>query len=281
MSASCASRSTRLKNRSLRLSLSRPSSSNARWRSADAGTAASPCTMAAAVRRTRSKASSLVRRSPERPMLSSGAWGLGLGAWAAAGGLATALSPVLGASRCAGCEPVTSRSRRSSPRPRPRPPRRPRRPRSSRSPLDAAPPCEGAAVGWLPGARGDGIPAVPARADCSVGATSSCPFSSFVTLMRPCSAASWQNFENFDLPRFFSSNDGVDVLHDLLEAVGAHDVAVLDHAIDGFDDELPRIPLHDFFLALLHEAGERVVAVVLVAVHARAGRSTTHECRRR
>jgi hypothetical protein len=60
---------------------------------------------------------------------------------------------------------------------------------------------------------------------------------------------------------------GVDVLHHLLEAVGAHDVAVLLHATDGLDHELPRVPLLHVFLARLHEAGEGVVAVVLVAVH--------------
>src|SRR2546423_4486004 len=59
---------------------------------------------------------------------------------------------------------------------------------------------------------------------------------------------------------------GVDRLHYLLEAIGAHHVAVPLHAIDRFGDELPRIFLDDFFLARLHEAGEGVVAVVLVAV---------------
>ena len=38
------------------------------------------------------------------------------------------------------------------------------------------------------------------------GATSSWPFSSLVTTSSPFCAASWQNFENFEMPRFFSSN---------------------------------------------------------------------------
>src|SRR6185295_18786952 len=61
----------------------------------------------------------------------------------------------------------------------------------------------------------------------------------------------------------------VDLLHDLLEAIGAHDVAVALHAADRLGDELPRIPLlrRLFLLGVLHEAGEGVVAVVLVAVH--------------
>ena len=59
----------------------------------------------------------------------------------------------------------------------------------------------------------------------------------------------------------------VDLLHDLLEAVGAHDVAVLGHAVDRLGDQLPGIVLlRRGFLARLHEAGKRVVAVVLVAV---------------
>jgi hypothetical protein len=59
---------------------------------------------------------------------------------------------------------------------------------------------------------------------------------------------------------------GVDLLHDLLEAVGAHHVAVLLHALmasvtssHGSHFLVPRV-------LGLHEAGERVVRVVLVAV---------------
>ena len=60
---------------------------------------------------------------------------------------------------------------------------------------------------------------------------------------------------------------GVDVLHDLLEPIGAHHVAVLLHPTDGFDDQLPGVPLLHIFFALLDQAGERIVAVVLIAVH--------------
>src|SRR5688572_29220644 len=59
----------------------------------------------------------------------------------------------------------------------------------------------------------------------------------------------------------------VDLLHDLLQAIGAHHVAVLRHPLDRLAHELPRVVLHDLFLARLHEPGERVVAVVLIAVH--------------
>ena len=41
----------------------------------------------------------------------------------------------------------------------------------------------------------------------------------------------------------------VDLLHDLLEAIGAHHVAVPLHALDRLGDELPRIVLHDFLVA--------------------------------
>jgi hypothetical protein len=61
----------------------------------------------------------------------------------------------------------------------------------------------------------------------------------------------------------------VDILHDLLEAIGAHHVSGALHTVDRLGDQLPRIPLlrRLFLLGVLHEAGERVVAVVLVAVH--------------
>ena len=57
-----------MKFRSLRLSLSRPSSSKARLRATEARTDPSPDTSEATARRTRSNASSRVSRSPERPM---------------------------------------------------------------------------------------------------------------------------------------------------------------------------------------------------------------------
>src|SRR5450759_1850097 len=59
----------------------------------------------------------------------------------------------------------------------------------------------------------------------------------------------------------------VDLLHHLFESVGAHHVAVALHLSDGFGDELPRVLLHCFLFAAPDQAGERVIAVVLVAVH--------------
>src|SRR5665213_490292 len=58
----------------------------------------------------------------------------------------------------------------------------------------------------------------------------------------------------------------VDLLHDLLEAVGAHYVAVALHALHRFTRELPRVPLGDVFLTGVDQSGECVVAVVLVAI---------------
>jgi len=59
----------------------------------------------------------------------------------------------------------------------------------------------------------------------------------------------------------------VDLDHHLLQAVGAHHVAVALHPPNGLGDELPRIPLLLLRLVTrLHETGERVVGVVLVAV---------------
>src|ERR1700681_3887614 len=67
-------------------------------------------------------------------------------------------------------------------------------------------------------------------------------------------------------PEILLVEGAVDLLHHLLEAVGAHYIAVPLHARDGLGDELPRIALDDFFLARLHQSREGVVAVVLVAV---------------
>ena len=58
----------------------------------------------------------------------------------------------------------------------------------------------------------------------------------------------------------------VDLLHYLLEAISAHHVAVALHSLHGFARKLPRVPLGNVFLASVDQAGERVVAVVLVAV---------------
>ena len=59
----------------------------------------------------------------------------------------------------------------------------------------------------------------------------------------------------------------VDFLHDLLESIGAHNVAVTFHARYGFLHELPRIPARRFVIARLGQSGEGVVRVILVAVH--------------
>ena len=59
----------------------------------------------------------------------------------------------------------------------------------------------------------------------------------------------------------------VDVLHDLLEAIGAHDVAIAHHAGERLGDELPRVALDRLLVAGLHQAGERIVTVVFVAIH--------------
>src|SRR5687768_918979 len=59
----------------------------------------------------------------------------------------------------------------------------------------------------------------------------------------------------------------VELLHDLLEPVGAHHIPIALHALDGLGHELPRVFLDEFLLARLHQTGQRIVAVVLVAVH--------------
>src|SRR5260221_5305480 len=59
---------------------------------------------------------------------------------------------------------------------------------------------------------------------------------------------------------------GIDLLHDLLQAIGAHDVVVGRHLLDRLDDQLPGIAPHVLHFALLGEAGELIVGVVLVAV---------------
>src|SRR5207245_117654 len=59
---------------------------------------------------------------------------------------------------------------------------------------------------------------------------------------------------------------GVDLLHNLLQAVGAHDVIVRRHLLHRFDDQLPGIAAHIRDVALLGESGELVVRVVLVAI---------------
>src|SRR6266545_3420849 len=58
----------------------------------------------------------------------------------------------------------------------------------------------------------------------------------------------------------------VDLLHHLLQSVGAHDVVVCGHLLHRLDDQLPRIALDVFDIARLGEAGQLVVGVILVAV---------------
>ncbi|MBK9550269.1 MAG: hypothetical protein IPO52_14475 [Gemmatimonadetes bacterium] len=58
----------------------------------------------------------------------------------------------------------------------------------------------------------------------------------------------------------------VDLLHDLLEAIGAHDVALRRHLLHGLDHELPRIALRRRGVALLGQAREVGVREVLVAI---------------
>ena len=74
---------------------------------------------------------------------------------------------------------------------------------------------------------------------------------------------------------------GVDLLHHLLEAVGAHDVAVAGHLRNRLARELPRIALDRRRVHLLREAGELVVGVVLVAVLDQQVARRSRECRRR
>src|SRR5688572_10321268 len=59
----------------------------------------------------------------------------------------------------------------------------------------------------------------------------------------------------------------VDLLHHLLQAIRAHYIAIALHSLHRFGDELPWIVLHHLVFSTLHEAGESVVRVVLVAVH--------------
>src|SRR5207248_10735612 len=57
------------------------------------------------------------------------------------------------------------------------------------------------------------------------------------------------------------------ILHDLLETIGAHDIAVALHPRHRLTHELPRIELASrLLLGRFDEASESIVAVVLVAV---------------
>src|SRR5207247_1206360 len=58
----------------------------------------------------------------------------------------------------------------------------------------------------------------------------------------------------------------VDLLHHLLQAVGAHHVVVRRHLFHRLDHQLPGIVAHVRDVALFGESGELVVGVVLVAV---------------
>ena len=59
----------------------------------------------------------------------------------------------------------------------------------------------------------------------------------------------------------------IDFLHDLLQTIGAHHVAVALHAVHRFGDQLPRIPPGALVVARFGETGQRVVRVILVAIH--------------
>ena len=231
-SLSCASLRMRGKFRSLRLSLSWPSTSRALVRTTLARTAASPEVRAATVRRRRSNASSRVRRSPVAPIGSAGA-GCGgrsgrgprsgraervggvtagtanasapstgaLGA-AAATGDGTPASIAIAASPSSGSSPGRSvRGRSSRSRPRPRRPRRPRLP-TALSPAASA----GASVRAASSAAA--FSAARASPFAPLGRPiSSWPFSSFVAERRPRCTASCTKRENFAIPRSFSSNE--------------------------------------------------------------------------
>src|SRR6266700_7169831 len=58
----------------------------------------------------------------------------------------------------------------------------------------------------------------------------------------------------------------IDLLHDLLQAVGPHHVAMRGHLLHGLDHQLPGIVPLVRDVALFREAGQLVVGVVLVAV---------------
>ncbi len=58
----------------------------------------------------------------------------------------------------------------------------------------------------------------------------------------------------------------IDLLHDLLQAVGPHHVAMRRHLLHGLDHQVPGIVPRVRHVALFREAGQLVVGVVLVAV---------------
>src|SRR5204863_8508104 len=58
----------------------------------------------------------------------------------------------------------------------------------------------------------------------------------------------------------------IDLLHDLLQAVGPHHVAMRGHLLHGLDHQLPGIVPLVRDVTLFREAGQLVVGVVLVAV---------------
>ena len=222
-SPSCASLRMRGKLRSLRLSLSRPSSSRAFARRSPARTDSSPVVSAATERRTRSYASSRVRRSPLAPICSaesarsargvtSGRGGRGARPRGRAGSAGVAVSIESGmpsgavadtaaSSLAAGASAPATRGRSSRSRPRPRRPRRLRPP----SRLASA-----AATGSVPRADSSAAAVSASRASpmAPLGRPiSSCPFSSLVAESRPRCTASCTKRENFAMPRSFSSNE--------------------------------------------------------------------------
>jgi hypothetical protein len=59
---------------------------------------------------------------------------------------------------------------------------------------------------------------------------------------------------------------GVDLLHDLFQAVGPHHVPIAGHLGHGLARQLPRVALSGWGIDFLGEAGQVVIGVVLVAV---------------
>ncbi len=192
----------RWNNRSASDSESRPSSlcAVARTSFARADISELPFAIACIARRTRSNASSRVRRSPcisAAAAAASGAWE-GADATAAAGtsdvaACGATASPGADSSPSAGAAVGAAAASRRGSRSRPRPPRRPR-PRSSRGPRAS---------------RAGGVTAPAAGATAAAASsgrpTSSWPFSSLVSLSKPREAASCTKRENLGWPRSFSS----------------------------------------------------------------------------
>ena len=253
------SRRMRSKCRSLSVSLSRPRRSRAIARTRRAETVSSGLLASASTaRRTRRKASSLERRVPVISESALGARRSALGAWnsgigtseskSSSGALSTTSSGAMSA--IAGRAAPSSRSR-----PRPRPPRRPRRGRSESAPSARRSPLGVAEVR----AGSAGAP--------SATSTSIWPFSRRETLMSPFAAASWQKRENLAMPRLPSSKlESISCMTCLRRSERmTSPLRFMRFTASVTSSHGSR--LRGLLFVGLHEAGERVVAVVLVAVH--------------